>query len=379
MTTQPVTTKLQPHTITARKNLKPVETTLRFKKADVRQCRLCLRVLPRVDVRLTVENDAYDFRSKILEAVGVKITDQDKLQGVCCSCLWLVDMVNNFREACRKADTIHRKRLLIMHPGSWTAEDSKKTLEDCHNMVKRNRSQMDALYGCFERKEEEAQQQTSRQPIKIEEVDLPPPPSVSEPPTLPENDPIQDHIAANDIKPKPSSPEPSSSFATVRKTVMCDICGEFQERSLLEGHRNRHLGVRPYPCTGEGCGKIFSCRNALSRHFTAQHSVVMPKLECQICHCKLKGHKQLQLHMTIHGGDNPRKSACRICGKMLYKCYLKDHMAVHTGELAYHCEVCDRSFAAMNNYITHLKKFHPDVECNPRNMPRRVVDGMNSE
>lgn len=54
-------------------------------------------------------------------------------------------------------------------------------------------------------------------------------------------------------------------------------------------------------------------------------------------------------------------------------------MAVHTGELAYHCEVCDRSFAAMNNYMTHLKKFHPDVEYNPRNMPRRVVDGMNSE
>ncbi|XP_021698961.1 transcription factor Ouib [Aedes aegypti] len=361
MDTKPLT-KLLPHEITAKKSLKPVKTTVRFKKADVRQCRLCLRVLPRGDVRLTVENDAYDFRRKIIDAVGVTIVDGDKVQGVCANCLLLVDIIGNFRESCRKADIIHGKRLLMMHPGSWSGESSKKVFEDCHNLVKRNRSEMDALYQCFERREEEEAVKERMKPEPGTDQDME----------------VQSESKRGYSALESPEPQINSVPSSHRKNVMCDICGEFKESSQMEGHRNRHLDTRPYACANDGCDKRFFCGKSLSNHVATMHTGTTRLWECEICQRKIKGKSHLKLHMAIHEaeGSNPRKTSCHICGKMFYKCYLKDHMAVHTGEMAYNCALCDRSFAAMNNWISHCKKTHPDVECNPRNVSRRVVEGV---
>ncbi|XP_062549514.1 zinc finger protein 184-like [Armigeres subalbatus] len=389
-------TKLLPIAITAKQDLKAVKTKMRFRKDDVRQCRLCLRMLPRGDVRITVESDGYDIRRKILDAVGVKIREDDKVKGVCDSCLLLVETVNHFRETCRRADIIHRKRLLMMHPGRWASDESKKTFEDCHTLVKRNRFEMDGLFKCFERKEEDARLQPIQEVHQqIKEDNSNPEPTGH---TMVDKDDTGNQIIVgpcetvylnhhDQVMPTQSdearladSPEPellpAPTTASGKRIVMCDICGQFIEISRLSNHRYKHVGVRPYVCPYEGCGKNFFSAKILSNHRLSIHLGSVSMEECEVCQRKLKGKKQLSLHMLTHGegSKNSRKSPCNVCGRLFYKSYLKDHMAVHTGNLAYTCKICGRQFAAMNNLTSHWKKMHPDVEYDLKKVVQRTDD-----
>ena len=55
-------------------------------------------------------------------------------------------------------------------------------------------------------------------------------------------------------------------------------------------------------------------------------------------------------------GDAPGSNlCCPKCGKHFSTtCWLKRHLAIHTGNYQYHCQVCGRGFASTNSLKGHL-------------------------
>lgn len=158
-----------PHGSTTKSSPKPVKSKIRLKKDDIRQCRLCLRMLPGKDFSPwnNDESEVADFRRRICDAVGVRINEDDRIQAVCSSCSLLVDMVNSFRESCLKADIIHQSKQLVMHPcPCCTSEDSKGILEDCHRLVKRSWDEMDGMFKVFECKNRETERRLEGKAIR---------------------------------------------------------------------------------------------------------------------------------------------------------------------------------------------------------------------
>ena len=51
--------------------------------------------------------------------------------------------------------------------------------------------------------------------------------------------------------------------------------------------------------------------------------------------------------------DDPRKVCCQICGKVMWKRNLAEHMRFHTGEKPYWCSSCDRGFSKKYNLRVH--------------------------
>ncbi|XP_029710975.1 zinc finger protein 773 [Aedes albopictus] len=365
-----LTTAKKPH-------LKPVKTKMCIRKSDMRQCRLCLRVLAREDVRETTTPGS-DFRRKIMDAVGVKITAEDKLRTVCINCLLVVDMIYDFRAACNKANTLHAIKLLMMHPGSWMSEENKTTIEACHRALKRNRAEMDGLFNCSWVGGNAGKKfRTTQKEVVLDSGDAP---KVGKG-ELSDSDPEmseefgkqvdqqmrhQDSIDASsdDEKTKPAPPRVKKDSTT---RFMCDICGSLVLNNNAEHHKNMHLGVRPYSCDLEGCDATFHSLRAKRKHCTSKGQHISTaeqekQIKCELCHRMVKS-KNMRSHMWAQHSNksiHPLKTQCKICEKYYYKIYIKDHMATHTGELPHKCEFCGRGFAAYNNLVIHRRKYHSE-------------------
>jgi hypothetical protein len=59
-----------------------------------------------------------------------------------------------------------------------------------------------------------------------------------------------------------------------------------------------------------------------------------------------------QEHMAKHSGDKPYK--CEVCPKQFnHKTDLRRHMCLHTGEKPFSCEVCGKGFIREDRMIKH--------------------------
>ncbi|XP_058820160.1 zinc finger and BTB domain-containing protein 49-like [Topomyia yanbarensis] len=348
---------------------------VRMKRVNVSQCRLCLRIVPLEQLRSTRTSPG--FQQKIAEAVAVKISPLEPKASVCFNCLRLVSIVWDFREACRKSNLMQIAKLpMRMDNGNWTSEENQESLENCQEMLKRHRSQMDALFKLSGVKEDDFPEEIYNPlPIEVLIVDQSNEPekrldaatneSCAEKRLLvtdktgSETESCDDDfncsipitIPVEDDQPKVSS-VPKSKY-------ICEICGFIVSRAKEEIHRNRHLDVRPYTCTQVGCELKFFSLESMNDHVKFVHSDFYKYIECEICNRKLKGLMRLKRHMNGHGENNRLKVPCLICGKKYYKHYLIDHQSVHIGALNYSCENCGRQFAAKNNLTTHKKRCPP--------------------
>lgn len=94
--------------------------------------------------------------------------------------------------------------------------------------------------------------------------------------------------------------------------VMCDTCGELISQVCLEGHLNRHLGVKPFVCEIEGCGRRLYSKYSLQQH-RHLHKSIMRYYDCPDCGKRIKGTNCWMRHRKLHT-EEP-KHECDVCGK----------------------------------------------------------------
>uniref|UniRef100_A0A1Q3F0A9 Putative zinc finger protein gfi-1 n=1 Tax=Culex tarsalis TaxID=7177 RepID=A0A1Q3F0A9_CULTA len=341
-----------------RPEIKAVKTKIKIKKADVRQCRLCLRILPRTEVRETRGNNSVDLSRKIETAVSVRILKSDKLTTVCVNCLRLVDITYNFRMACMKTNIIYAGKLVMLHEGSWLEEDKKELLDDCQELVRRHRAEMDKLFTCTGYEGRSLEHATSEQEEPILEV---------------KEDPVEQPLAdeIDDSEPE-ATDEWSKMFesgpATMGKRVrtdngsiprgryICEMCGLVVDKHNEEYHRNEHFNLTPYQCPN--CPMAYHSKQAMHRHKLQLHDGKIFTKECNICHKTIRGKACFNRHVARHSDPTVDSVACEICGKRYRKAYMNDHMNTHTGNMEHECSICGRKFAAKTNFFTHMKKYH---------------------
>ncbi|CRK96021.1 CLUMA_CG009461, isoform A [Clunio marinus] len=165
----------------------------------------------------------------------------------------------------------------------------------------------------------------------------------------------------------------------------CEVCGKFFFKNTLRHHlKNVHFNLKPYQC--DICEKKF-CKINLAQHMITHIDFEHRKKEfhCQICGTSFFKKQHLQTHMigvhekpkhltcsicgrtfwTEKGLENhklrPHNIPCKICGKMLRKSALKEHLnVVHFKIKRYQCDICGNKF--VKNYLARHMNTHVSSE-----------------
>lgn len=118
---------------------------------------------------------------------------------------------------------------------------------------------------------------------------------------------------------------------------------------------------KQYEC--DICGAKVAWKCSLKTHKLI-HTGEKP-FECDICGKNFRQMSNLKSHMVVHTGE--KKYKCQICGKRFAQsCSLKTHQYIHSGEKPYKCEVCGKSFAQASRLNIHKqihtgKKYECDI------------------
>ncbi|EAT37738.1 AAEL010302-PA [Aedes aegypti] len=142
--------------------------------------------------------------------------------------------------------------------------------------------------------------------------------------------------------------------------VLCDLCGESVRPETIEGHRNRHLGIKPYNCPIEGCDWTFHGRANLSNHLRRMHPENgVQALKCDVCGKFIRGKPGiLNEHKKLHFLKE-KSYVCPVCGKgFTLNRYLRQHSVIHTGLFPYECSYCGKKFNNKWSMKTHEKNMH---------------------
>lgn len=107
---------------------------------------------------------------------------------------------------------------------------------------------------------------------------------------------------------KQSDEDRSKGKEIYRKLLMqCDLCLKMIEKNRMEGHINKHNGVRPFTCSE--CQKKFYCRQLLRLHRTSLHTNV--RIKCDSCDKSFPSQRALYAHTLRH--KNRDKYECELC------------------------------------------------------------------
>uniref|UniRef100_A0A2M4CJ42 Putative c2h2-type zn-finger protein n=1 Tax=Anopheles darlingi TaxID=43151 RepID=A0A2M4CJ42_ANODA len=165
--------------------------------------------------------------------------------------------------------------------------------------------------------------------------------------------------------------------------MKCTICDKEIERNRMEGHINKHKGIRPYQCGTDGCTAAFHCKHARRLHIRCRHGNDTfpcdicgkvykarrdllghkrethgePKFECDICHKKFTTRSRLKQHRNYHVGE--RHHACPVCPSRFFnKFQLRVHARVHTGAKPFACRICSKYFTYRHLAKEHIVRHH---------------------
>lgn len=166
----------------------------------------------------------------------------------------------------------------------------------------------------------------------------------------------------------------------------CETCGKSVERNRMEGHRNRHEGIRPYKCPAQDCDTEFHCKISLRLHFNNRHSTnefncelcgkiynsrktlyhhkrethAEKQFQCDQCDQKFVSNARLNRHKVTH--TDLREHKCPHCPKEFHRSNnLKVHLRSHTKEKPFECPLCDKAFGYQRLLRSHLERKHADA------------------
>uniref|UniRef100_A0A182PQ32 C2H2-type domain-containing protein n=1 Tax=Anopheles epiroticus TaxID=199890 RepID=A0A182PQ32_9DIPT len=144
-----------------------------------------------------------------------------------------------------------------------------------------------------------------------------------------------------------------------KQLVECDICHKSFAKTRLEGHRNVHLGLRPWNCE-RGCEQRFHCKQLLLHHYRNVHGGE-PHC-CDVCGKVLRSKRSLGYHIKDSHGE--KKHPCSFCGQLFVSnARLNQHIKYHRDERNYPCDQCKCSFFSSNDLKKHSathKKQRPE-------------------
>ncbi|XP_059470368.1 zinc finger protein 569-like [Neocloeon triangulifer] len=127
----------------------------------------------------------------------------------------------------------------------------------------------------------------------------------------------------------------------------CMYCGEqFQYTTEVSTHKNLHPESRHYMCLF--CDERFATMVQLDKHQNLLHRD--PK--CNVCGKEILDRRKLREHELRHHKElNP----CTLCERIFKTSSgLKNHMATHTGEYKYICDICKKGFCSRNIFREHV-------------------------
>ncbi|XP_052859863.1 transcription factor grauzone-like [Anopheles cruzii] len=180
---------------------------------------------------------------------------------------------------------------------------------------------------------------------------------------------LKSHLKRHKQEPCPTCGKMLSNYSALKMHIamihkktpnlICDICGkEMTTKQTMERHMNMHMGLETVERVQCGqCQKWFKGIYVLQRHVKHVHTEQGQIFQCDICLQKYPNTRALTHHkQRVHVEE---KFACEFCGKRFKrKIYLREHVASHTGQPLYSCNLCTATFNSSGNLYAHRRKSH---------------------
>ncbi|XP_050097101.1 transcription factor grauzone-like [Anopheles aquasalis] len=140
----------------------------------------------------------------------------------------------------------------------------------------------------------------------------------------------------------------------------CATCSKtFRTKLAMERHIKEHRGepsVEKVQC--HICCEWFNGMSNVQKHIRYTHIEQGQEFQCSICLNKFPNTRALLYHkQRAHVAG---RFGCKYCGRHFKKnIYLKEHVASHTGQPLYACEICGTTFNSSANMYAHFRTKHP--------------------
>ena len=148
-----------------------------------------------------------------------------------------------------------------------------------------------------------------------------------------------------------------------KKEVKCKFCNQICQYTYLSRHmiafHGDQLKSELHEC--QICGLKLFMKKRFDQHMELKHSDGQNKYFI----CDLDG-KKFIMKGILHSHIKTHFSAveCKICGKFIKPLIMASHLRVtHSTEENFHCEICSKSFKALNYLNSHKKSHDKKFDC----------------
>ncbi|XP_053695198.1 zinc finger protein 195-like [Sabethes cyaneus] len=378
-----------------------------------KQCRICLRRLPESSLTYIL----FAQKTKILNALGVKIYLGDAFPFICRNCTSLVDLMYEFRNTCQKARNMLVHERKSVSGDGWDTAENFEVIERCKMLIESHKQLIDAAYeedSSLSVSQTETELKVLPETIELVLVDkIAPEDSAGRKLAISceegsrncsnvRNDLKNEHTYDSSAQEQTDGDDTDHQDGDFQIDSEADDCAASPElltkmdkkkrtRIVTKPYRRRQKSpkVRSYDelalqdADGQNVKKRrknaadpFRRRGALCDFcgdWVEYHTVESHKNQhlgikpytCQSEGCRLSFYcRNLLIKHTKrqHRAEGPEYNDCEICGQRIKgpKAALKKHQKTHTEEKNYICAVCGKGFTTPG-YLRQHSNIHTDA------------------